>query len=176
MAIDFSSGGIVSVSPELEAELAVWRAERSIARVIQRYARSVDVRDFASVRTCFHEDAEVRYGDWFVGDLDAAMAFLEESIPRLVSTLHVFGTPFIELDLAQGAAEVETYAVNSATYAPDAAGVSMQNVSGTRYRDRFVLRDGVWAIVARENRRVWAHNLPEMDEPPLPPAAPADPT
>ena len=153
---------------ELEEELAVWRAERSITRVIQHYARSVDARDFDAVRTCFHEDAEVRYGDWFVGDLDAAMAFLSESIPRLVSTLHIFGTPFIELDLAEGRADVSTYAVNSATYAPDDAGVSMQNVSGTRYEDRFALRDGSWAIVARENRRVWAHNLPEMDEPPLP--------
>jgi len=163
------------MSPELEEEIAVWRAERSITRVIQRYARAVDARDFERVRTCFHDDAEVRYGDWFVGDLDAAMNFLTESIPRLVSTLHVFGTPWIELDLENGSAEVETYAVNSATYSPDADGISMQNVSGTRYHDRFALRDGRWAIVARENRRVWAHNLPEMDEPLLPtrPSGPA---
>jgi len=156
------------MSLALEDEIAVWRAERSITRVIQRYARAVDARDFVRVRRCFHEDAEVRYGDWFVGDLDAAMTFLTESIPRLVSTLHVFGTPWIELDLEGGSAEVETYAVNSATYMPDADGVSMQNVSGTRYLDRFSLRDGRWAIVTRENRRVWAHNLPEMDEPALP--------
>lgn len=146
-------------------ERAVWRAEREIGRVVLHYARGIDGRDFARVRECFHADARVHYGDWFSGDLDAAMAFLEESIPRLQSTLHVFGTPFIELDLEAGIAECETYAVNSATYPPSADGRVIQNVSGTRYLDRFAWRDGRWAIVERRNRRVWAHNLPEGDEP-----------
>ena len=71
----------------------------------------------------------------------------------------------IELDLAAGTAECETYAVNSATYPPDAGGIAIQNVSGTRYLDRFANREGRWAIVERRNRRVWAHNLPEGGEP-----------
>ena len=152
-------------------EWALYRAERAISRVILSYARGVDARDFRRVRECFHEDARVHYGDWFSGDLAEAMAFLEESIPRLRSTLHVFGTPWIELDLAAGTAECETYAVNSATYPPGPDGRVIQNVSGTRYLDRFACRDGRWAIVSRRNRRVWAHNLPEGDEPALPSAS-----
>ncbi len=113
-------------------ELRTWRAEREISRVILRYARAVDTRDFDTVRDCFHEDARVHYGDWFSGDLEATMAFLIDSIPRLPSTLHVFGTPWIELDLATETAECETYAVNSATYPPDANGIVIQNGSGTR--------------------------------------------
>jgi hypothetical protein len=151
-----------------QEELRQWRAEREISRVILRYARGVDGRDFEAVRTCFHEDARVHYGNWFSGNLDQAMDFLEESIPRLVSTLHVFGTPWIELDLAREQAECETYAVNSATYAPGEDGRSIQNVSGTRYLDRFACRAGRWAIAERRNIRVWAHNLPEGGEPDLP--------
>jgi hypothetical protein len=149
-------------------ELRVWRAEREISRVILRYARGVDARDFEKVRGCFHSDARIRYGDWFSGDLEAAMAFLLDSIPRLQSTLHIFGTPWIELDLDAETAECETYAVNSATYQPDSEGVVIQNVSGTRYLDRFACRDGHWAILERRNLRVWAHNLPEGGEPVLP--------
>jgi hypothetical protein len=100
------------------------------------------------------------------------MAFLVDSIPRLQSTLHVFGTPWIELDLDAETATCETYAVNSATYQPDSDGVVMQNVSGTRYLDRFACRDGQWAIVERRNQRVWAHNLPEGGEPALPASVP----
>jgi len=151
-----------------QEELRQWRAEREISRVILRYARGVDGRDFEAVRACFHEGARVHYGDWFSGDLDQAIAFLEDSIPRLVSTLHVFGTPWIELDLVNEEAECETYAVNSATYVPDQTGRSIQNVSGTRYLDRFACRAGRWAIVERRNIRVWAHNLPEGGEPEFP--------
>lgn len=145
--------------------LAVWAAERAIERVLQSYARAVDRRDFAAVRACFHPDARIHYGDWFSGSLDEAMAFLEGSIPRLLSTLHFVGTPWIELDLAAGRASCETPSINSATYPPGADGLSVQNVSGGRYTDRFERRDGDWRIVERRNQRVWAHNLPETGEP-----------
>ena len=164
-------GTPLAINPELEAELEVWRAERAITRVIQCYARAVDRRDFAAVRECFHEDAQIHYGDWFSGSLAEGLAFVEESVPRLESTLHIFGTPWIELDLTRGIAECETYAVNSATYPADADGVSIQNVSGTRYLDRFEFREGRWAISSRRNRRVWAHNLPDTGEPALPTAS-----
>ena len=153
---------------EADDELAVLLAERAITRVIQRYARAVDARDFEAVRACFHADARVHYGDFFTGDLDATMSFLSASLPELESTLHVFGTPWIELDLEAGEARVDTYSINSATYPPDSTGLVMQNVSGTRYEDRFALRDGSWAIVERRNQRVWAHNLPEEGEPAAP--------
>lgn len=153
-------------------ELAELLAERAITRVIQRYARAVDARDFAAVRACFHDEARIHYGDYYTGSLDETMDFLASSLPNLESTLHVFGTPWIELDLQAGEARVETYAINSATYPPDAEGRSMQNVSGTRYEDRFARRDGSWAIVERRNQRVWAHNLPEEGEPAAPVAGP----
>ena len=100
------------------------------------------------------------------------IAFLTASLPALESTLHLFGTPWIELDHDAGTAAVETYSINSVNYPPGADGRVMQNVSGTRYEDRFALRDGSWAIVERRNRRVWAHNLAEEGEPAPPVAGP----
>ena len=159
----------------LEDELAQWRAERAITRVIQSYARAVDARDFGAVRDCFFPDARIHYGDWFEGDLEAAIEFLVDSVPRLQSTLHIFGAPWIELDLESGTAEVETYTINSATYLPGEDGLSIQNVSGAKYFDRFAELEGRWAIVERRNRRVWAHNLPDTGEP-APPITPSVPT
>lgn len=166
----------MEIDETLAEEIGAWRAERAITRVIQRYARAIDARDFETVRSCFHPDARVHYGDYYSGDLDETLAFLEASLPGLLSTLHVFGTPWIELDLEAGAARVETYSINSASYPPGDDGRVMQNVSGTRYEDRFARRDGTWAIVERRNRRVWAHNLPEEGEPAPPIVGPASVT
>jgi len=160
-------------------ELEVWRAERAIGRVIQSYARGVDGRDFGRVRECFHPDATVHYGDWFSGGLDAAIAWLEESVPRLDGTLHVFAPPWIDLDLnstpGTPRADCETYAINSARYPPNIDGEIIQNVSGTRYVDRFECRAGIWAIVERRNMRAWSRNDVLGADPPLPSGDPPEP-
>ena len=150
-------------------ELALLMAEREISRVILRYAHGVDRLDFPAVRACFHPDARIHYGDWFSGDLDEGIAWLERSLPRLDGTLHVFGPPWIELDEACTSARCETYAVNSARYPADGSGEAIQNVSGTRYLDRFERREGRWAIVERRNLRVWSRNGAVDEDPPLPP-------
>ena len=77
----------------------------------------------------------------------------------------MFGRPWIELDLEMESARSETYAINSARYPPSDDGSIIQNVSGTRYFDRFECRDGIWAIVERRNERAWAQNGPVEPEP-----------
>ncbi len=151
-----------------EQALEVLRAEREITRVILRYARGIDGLDFELVRSCFHPDAEIEYGDFFRGSLDETIAFLQDSLPRLEGTLHTFSPPWIELDLERGTATCETRSINSARYPPDAAGVSLQNVTGTRYYDRFERREGAWRLVWRRNEREWFQNRPDIPEPPPP--------
>ena len=142
-------------------ELAELRAERAIHRVMLRYARGVDSRDFEMVRDCFHPEARVTWGDWFSGTRDESIDWLSQAIPRLDGTLHVFASPWIELDLAAGSAQAETYAVNSARYPADETGSCVQNVAGTRYFDRFELRDGEWKLIERRNERIWVQNTRE---------------
>lgn len=149
-------------------EASVWRAERAIGRLIQDYALGIDARDLDRVRACFHSDARIEYGDWFRGNLDEAIAWLTETLPRLDGTMHAFGPPRIELALDLRSARCETYAINSARYPPDAEGVVIQNVSGTRYSDRFERREGVWAIAKRRNVRAWTRNERLVADPPLP--------
>ncbi|MHA7839191.1 MAG: nuclear transport factor 2 family protein [bacterium] len=153
---------------EAGRRLEVLWAEREIDRVILTYARGLDDLDFDRVRSCFHADARIHYDDWFSGSLEEGLAWLEDSLPRLGGTLHGFGRPLIDLDLAAGVADCETVAINSALHPPDARGVRIQNVSGTLYRDRFEHRGGRWAIAERRSRRVWRQNGPVGEDPPLP--------
>ena len=148
--------------------LELLRAEREIGRVILRYGQAIDQLDFERARTCFHDDAHVRYDEWFDGDLDAAIDWLANSMPRLLGTLHVFGPPALEVDLTTGTAVSETYAINSARYPEDAAGEIIQNVTGTRYFDEWTFEAERWAISSRRTERAWKINQPLPGDPPLP--------
>jgi hypothetical protein len=151
-----------------DADFEILWAERAITRVVLRYARAVDACDFETLRTCFHPDARIHYGDLFSGNLDEAIEWLRDALPRLQSTLHDFGAPWTEVDLAAGTASCESYSTNSARYPPDEKGEVILNVTGTRYLDRFERRDGAWRIVERRNQSVWSLNAPELPTPPPP--------
>ena len=73
----------MALDDEERRELETLRAERAIHRVILRYARGVDSLDFERVRSCFHPDAQVRWGDWYEGNRDESVAWLSERIPAL---------------------------------------------------------------------------------------------
>ena len=151
-----------------DSQLAVLWAERAIGRVVLAYARAVDTCDFEALRDCFHPDARIHYGEFFSGGVDEAVDWLRGALPRLQSTLHDFGAPWIDLDLEAGTASCETYSTNSARYPADEKGEVILNVSGTRYLDRFEQREGVWRILERRNQAIWALNGPERPTPPPP--------
>ena len=150
------------------SDLDTLLAERAIVRVVLAYARAVDRLEFEALRACFHPDARIHYGDLFTGTRDEALTWLESSLSRLQSTLHDFGTPWIELDLDAGRARCETYATNAARYPANEKGEVLLNVTGTRYLDVFERRDGEWKILERRNVGVWAQNGFEIATPPPP--------
>ncbi len=149
-------------------DLEILMAEREITRVFLTYARAVDSLDFERLRSCFHPDARIHYGEIFSGNLDVTIAWLENSLPRLQGTLHDFGTPWIELDLENGRARCETYTTNAARYPANEHGEVVLNVSGTRYLDLFERRDDGWRIVERRNIGAWSQNTIETPTPPAP--------
>ena len=151
-----------------ETELEILLAERAITRVVLAYARAVDTLDYARLRECFHPDAIIHYGTIFSGPRDEAIAWLENSLSRLQTTMHDFGAPWIELDLAKGRAQCESYATNAARYPANEKGEVVLNVTGTRYIDTFERRDGEWRILERRNVSSWAHNSIETPAPPPP--------
>jgi hypothetical protein len=149
-------------------DVEILMAERQITRVVLSYARAVDNLDFERLRRCFHPDARIHYGEIFSGNLDETIAWLENSLPRLQSTLHDFGAPWIELDLENGRARCETYTTNAARYPENENGEVILNVTGTRYVDVFERRDDDWRIVERRNIGAWSQNTIEVLTPPAP--------
>ncbi len=158
-----------------EIDLETLSAERAITRVCLGYARAVDTLDFERLRRCFHPDATIYYGEIFSGGLEETIAWLEQSLTRLSGTLHDFGAPWIELDLAGGIARCETYTTNAARFPPNERGEVVLNVTGTRYLDEFARRDGDWRIVSRRNTTMWSQNTIEEATPPPPFQAGAPP-
>jgi hypothetical protein len=146
-------------------EIEVLTAERAITRVILSYARAVDALDFPRLRSCFHPDARIHYGELFSGGRDEAIAWLEDSLSRLKGTLHDFGAPWIELELEVGRARCETYTTNAARFPANEQGEILLNVTGTRYVDLFERRNGEWRILERRNSAVWAQNSIEIPMP-----------
>ncbi len=149
-------------------DLETLMAEREITRVFLTYARAVDSLDFERLRSCFHPDARIHYGEMFSGNLEETIAWLENSLPRLQSTLHDFGAPWIELDLENGRARCETYTTNAARYPANEQGEVVLNVAGARYLDLFERRNDNWRIVERKNIGAWSQNTIETPTPPAP--------
>ena len=150
------------------SDLEILMAEREITRVFLTYARAVDSLDFERLRSCFHPDARIHYGEMFSGNLEETIAWLENSLPRLQSTLHDFGAPWIELDLENGRARCETYTTNAARYPANEQGEVVLNVAGARYLDLFERRNDAWRIVDRKNIGAWSQNTIETPTPPAP--------
>ena len=169
---DIAEGKPLTESNLLEALLA----ERAIQHVILDYAHGIDRLDFARVRSCFHADAEICYGGLADRNRDEALAWLEEALPQLVGSSHFFGAPRIELDLASGRAEVETYSLNTTRRPADESGKIYATHTSARYLDRFECRDAAWRIARRELVRDWTQWILEVPDPALPTQGARDPS
>lgn len=129
-------------------------ARQQIADVIYRYARGIDRRDFALVRSCYHSDAYDDHGS-FKGSVDDFIKAADSFTARWTATQHFMGNMLIEIE--GEVARAETYAV-AYHRREDADGNGKDDVLGIRYVDRFERRAGQWRIahrvVATEWRRV----------------------
>jgi hypothetical protein len=93
-------------------------AHEEIRRVMYRYTRGMDRRDWDLVRSCFHDGAHDDHGT-YAGD---AEGFIQSAIPRhekVEMSMHFLGNMLIELDGDRAA--VETYCIAQQRYTADAA-------------------------------------------------------
>lgn len=125
------------------------RAE--IADVVARYCRGVDRRDFALVRSCYHDGA-VDHHTGFTGPVEEYIEWIRRGLAQFAMTQHLVGQQLIELygDVAR----CETYGMASHWSGPD-AGEPADVTTGFRYVDRMERRDGRWAIAERYAIRDW---------------------
>jgi hypothetical protein len=150
MGLDEGASGVGAVE-----DLATLADRAAIHDVLMRYYRSVDRTDWQGIRDCFHPDADLDYGVFFRGDLDAFMEYLEgpTALGGFERTVHFAGNELIELE--GDSARTETYCI--AHHEPldehDWAGAFV--IVWLRYVDRFERRDGAWRSARRKVAVEW---------------------
>jgi hypothetical protein len=117
----------------------------AVAAVMHTYARTVDSRDFVSLRACF-TDACTLAGypppaPELVEGGDAIIEYISTQIRKYGRTQHMLGQ--VEVTLEGDRAHAESYVQAFHLLADDPS--TMVNLWGS-YHDRFVRVDGVWAI------------------------------
>jgi hypothetical protein len=168
-------------SPDHEAQLYY-----AVLRVLLRYTRGMDRRDWDSIASAFHADARYVLRD----DVLTVAEFIEnmqESQTVDSASTHFLGSPnLLDVDHAGRAVLVETPclawqrsldqdALHSGT------GTGNMKLTGCRYLDVLEDRDGDFRIVRRTVVFDWVNAAPAPDSPPGGPTTlgsrtPADPS
>jgi ketosteroid isomerase-like protein len=117
-----------------------------IQEVLARYARGIDRRDWALVRSCYHDDAIDDHGA-YRGDVDGFIAWVAERHAGIEQSMHFLGNTLIELD--GDVAFSETYLTTFAHETRPGTPTRFAH-SGCRYVDRLERRDnGPWKFAER---------------------------
>jgi hypothetical protein len=156
---------------DVEIEPALWRemaARHAIQRVIARYGRGVDERDFERVRSCFHASATITYGSGPTRSRDEAIVWLEQVTPALFALSHYFGPADVELSQDGLTAICQTWCLNVLQHHRSEAGVAVQLATGLLYDDVFTLVEDEWLISERRNRTEWSLEVEGNSRLPIP--------
>jgi hypothetical protein len=130
----------------------LWDRDR-IARVPLTYARGVDRRDWALVRSCFTSDAFID-GSRKTASVDEYLADLIPGVEYFPTTMHFMGNQLVEVDGDTGS--IETYAVAFHWMAEQAGAQDPANlVVGVRYHDHVVRTGEGWLIDRRHVDPDW---------------------
>ncbi len=136
--------------PDLSTQNLADRA--AIHDVMMRYARGIDRRDYALVRSCFTPDAHTDYGWIYQGPLDGLIARIESGLRGFAMTMHFMGNELIEVEGDR--ASMETYCVAYHQPAAPDRGKDLM-IMGLRYLDTLVRTPGGWRISHRELKQEW---------------------
>ena len=134
-----------------DASIEEVMARDSLRRLVTSYSRAVDRRDFALLRSLYHDDAFERHGEMFSGGADAYVDFVRKALSAYEATVHYVVNAAFEIDGDE--AEGEVHKINyHRTYGPDA----WEIVTGSRSLDRYLRRDGEWRFLSRSIALDWA--------------------
>lgn len=148
------------MSETIDGELRTLLDEAAIGRLLKRYARALDERNFAAFASIFTPDALLDFSK--VGGPAAShpeiAAWLSEALGQVPELQHF--TTNIEIDLAGDHATGKSYTLSiSAT--PLEGGTLGHMVMGAQYLDEFVRTADGWRISARreEGLTVFGHRF-----------------
>ena len=122
--------------------------------VMCRYARGIDRRDWALVRSTFHDDSYDEHGE-YRGNVDGFVEWVASRHAMVESSIHFLGNCLVEF-FGEDTALVETYFMSrrggpsaKSEDAAEAPGEQLSPVSLGRYVDRFERRNGEWRVAHR---------------------------
>lgn len=112
--------------------------------LVMRYCRGCDRRDFALVRSLYHDDAIDDHGAMFKGTPDEFVAWLPEAMAPWELTIHSISNSLfvVDGDYAEGEHHARAY---HRTYPPHRKELIVYG----RYLDRYERRDGEWKFLHR---------------------------
>ncbi|NWK96078.1 nuclear transport factor 2 family protein [Sphingobium lactosutens] len=121
-----------------------WLDRIALQDLVMRYCRGCDRRDFALVRSLYHDDAIDDHGSMFTGGPDEFVTWLAQVTPQWDMMRHTISNSLfvVDGDRAEGEHYVEAW---HRTSGPDAR----QYIVLGRYLDRYERRDGVWKFTYR---------------------------
>lgn len=127
---------------------ARWQDRFEIEQALLRYARGVDRKDWALVRSAYHPDAVDNHGA-YTGNVDGFVEWLQKRHEGIEQSLHAISNVMIEFRSADAALVESYYICYQRPYAQQ-SGQTVQSVAVGRYIDRFERRDSRWAISHRK--------------------------
>jgi hypothetical protein len=126
--------------------------KQDLHELVLTYCRAVDRRDYALLRSLYHDDAIDDHGAMFKGGPDDYVAWLPGAMAMWETTVHSLSNCLFKID--GDAAEGELYAIAyHRSPPPDAREI----VIGGRYLDRYERRDGVWKFHRRALALDWCN-------------------
>ncbi|HSW17908.1 MAG TPA: nuclear transport factor 2 family protein [Ramlibacter sp.] len=122
--------------------------ESELHRVVCRYARLCDERDWAAIDEVFSDDASADYGGWHLRDREAILAMLRDHLGGCGPTQHLLGNLVVDV-----AGDVVTSCVSVRAAHRGASELSEQTYDCMgEYVDRWTRTDHGWRIVRRRMR------------------------
>ncbi len=137
-----------------EPDVAELAARNCLWRLVNAYSRACDRRDFALLRSLYHDDALEEHGDMFSGSPDDYVKWIAGALAMWSATAHYVTNALFEMrdDYAEG----EIYKLN---YHRTLDGRE-EIITGSRSLDRFAKRNGEWRFLGRCVTLDWAGRRP----------------
>jgi len=130
-------------------------ARDSLRRLVTAYSRAADRRDFALLRSLYHDDAVEEHGDMFTGGPDEYVAFVQQALAAYEATVHYVVNMSFAVD--GDAAEGEVHKIN---YHRTPGPAAREIITGSRSLDRYARRGGEWRFTRRSITLDWARTQP----------------
>lgn len=124
--------------------------KQALLELVLTYCRACDRRDFALVRSLYHDDAVDDHGAMFRGSADEYVAWLPGVMANFEATVHSLSNALFVVAGDQAQGELYTVAYHR-TPAPAAREITI----GGRYLDHYERRAGRWKFSRRALALDW---------------------